>query len=64
MSVEFTKPFYKKASVRIPDTVKINGITCKVTGISANDSTTLPPPSRSLPDFPKATAKFTETETS
>ena len=36
MSVEFTKPFYKKASVRIPDTVKINGITCKVTGISAN----------------------------
>ena len=36
MSVEFTKPIYKKASVRIPDTVKINGITCKVTGISAN----------------------------
>nr|WP_294676919.1 leucine-rich repeat protein [uncultured Blautia sp.] len=36
MSVEFTKPVYKKASVRIPDTVKINGITCKVTGISAN----------------------------
>ena len=36
MSVEFTKPVYKKASVRIPDTIKVNGITCKVTGISAN----------------------------
>ena len=36
VSVEFTKPVYKKASVRIPDTVKVNGITCKVTGISAN----------------------------
>ena len=30
------KPVYKKASVRIPDTIKVNGITCKVTGISAN----------------------------
>ena len=36
VSVEFTKPVYKKASVRIPDTIKVNGITCKVTGISAN----------------------------
>ena len=36
MSVEFTKPVYRKASVRIPDTIKVNGITCKVTGISAN----------------------------
>ena len=35
-SVEFTKPVSKKASVRIPDTIKVNGITCKVTGISAN----------------------------
>ena len=26
----------KKASVRIPDTVKVDGITCKVTGISTN----------------------------
>ena len=36
VSVEFTKPVYKKASVRIPATIKVNGITCKVTGISAN----------------------------
>ena len=36
VSVEFTKPVYKKASVRIPDTINVNGITCKVTGISAN----------------------------
>ena len=36
VSVEFTKPVYEKASVRIPDTIKVNGITCKVTGISAN----------------------------
>lgn len=36
VSVEFTKPVYKKSSVRIPDTVKVNGITCKVTAISAN----------------------------
>ena len=36
VSAEFTKPVYKKASVRIPDTIKVNGITCKVTGISAN----------------------------
>ena len=36
LSVEFTKPVYRKASVRIPDTIKVNGITCKVTGISAN----------------------------
>ena len=36
VSVEFTKPVYKKASVRIPDTINVNGITCKVTEISAN----------------------------
>ena len=36
VSVEYTKPVYKKASVKIPDTIKVNGITCKVTGISAN----------------------------
>ena len=36
LSVEFTKPVSKKASVRIPDTVKVDGITCKVTGISTN----------------------------
>ena len=36
VSVEFIKPVYKKASARIPDTIKVNGITCKVTGISAN----------------------------
>ena len=35
-SVEFVKPVYKKASVRIPATIKVNGIICKVTGISAN----------------------------
>ena len=34
-SVEFTKPIVKRASVKIPATIKINGITCKVTGISA-----------------------------
>ena len=36
VSVEFIQPVYKKASARIPDTIKVNGITCKVTGISAN----------------------------
>ena len=36
VSVEFTKPVYKKAGVRIPDTINVNGITCKVTEISAN----------------------------
>ena len=36
VSVEYTKPVYKKASIRIPDTVKVNGINCKVTAISAN----------------------------
>ena len=36
VSVEYTKPVYKKASVRIPDTINVNGITCKVTEISAN----------------------------
>lgn len=36
LSVEFTKPVSKKASIRIPDTVKVDGITCKVTGISTN----------------------------
>ena len=36
MSVEFTKPIYRNTSVRIPDTIIVNGITYKVTGISAN----------------------------
>ena len=36
LSVEFTKPITKKASVKIPDTIKAGGVTCKVTGISAN----------------------------
>lgn len=36
LSVAFTKPLFKNVSVRVPDTVKVNGITCKVTGISAN----------------------------
>lgn len=35
-SVEFTKPIAKRASVKIANTIKINGITCKVTGISAS----------------------------
>ena len=36
LSVEFTKLVSKKTSVRIPDTIKVDGITCKVTGIAAN----------------------------
>ena len=36
LSVEFTKPISKKASIKIPDTITVNGITCKVTGISSN----------------------------
>ena len=36
LSVEFTKPVSRKASVKIPDTIKVNGIVCKVTGIAAN----------------------------
>lgn len=36
LSVEFTKPITKKVSVKIPDTIKAGGVTCKVTGISAN----------------------------
>ena len=36
LSVEFTKPVSKKASIRVPDTIKVDGITCKVTGIAAN----------------------------
>ena len=36
LSVEFTKPVSKKASVKIPDTIQVNGIVCKVTGIAAN----------------------------
>ena len=35
-SVEFTKPIAKRTSVKIANTIKINGITCKVTGISAS----------------------------
>ena len=36
VTVEFTKPVSRKTSVKIPDTVKLSGITCKVRGISAN----------------------------
>ena len=36
LSVEFTKLVSKKTSVRIPDAIKVDGITCKVTGIAAN----------------------------
>ena len=36
LSVEFTKPVSKKVSVKIPDTIQVNGIVCKVTGIAAN----------------------------
>ena len=36
LSVEFTKPVSKKASVKIPDTIQVNEIVCKVTGIAAN----------------------------
>lgn len=36
LSVEYTKTISKKASIKIPDTIIVNGITCKVTGISAN----------------------------
>ena len=36
LSVEFTKLVSKKASVKIPDTIQVNGIVCKVTGIAAN----------------------------
>ena len=32
----YWKTILQKLSVRIPDTVKVNGITCKVTAISAN----------------------------
>ena len=36
VSVEFTKPAAKKATVRIPDVVTVDGIACKVTAISAS----------------------------
>ena len=36
LSVEYTKSISKKASIKIPDTITVNGITCKVTKISAN----------------------------
>ena len=36
VTVEFTKPVSRKTSVKIPDTVKLSEITCKVRGISAN----------------------------
>ena len=36
VTVEFTKPITKRTTVKIPDTVKISGITCKVTGIASN----------------------------
>ena len=35
-SVEFTKPLSKRATIKVPDTIKVDGITCKVTGIAAN----------------------------
>ena len=36
VTVEFTKTVSRKTSVKIPDTVKLSGIRCKVAGISAN----------------------------
>ncbi|MDO4327454.1 MAG: leucine-rich repeat domain-containing protein [bacterium] len=36
LSVEFTKPLSKRTMVKVPDTIKVNGIICKVTGIAAN----------------------------
>ena len=36
LSVAYTKPLSKKASIKIPDTIEVDGITCKVTEISAN----------------------------
>ena len=36
VTVEFAKTVSRKTSVKIPDTVKLSGITCKVTEISAN----------------------------
>ena len=35
-SVEFTKPLSKRATIKVPDTIKVDGIICKVTGIAAN----------------------------
>ena len=36
LTVTFVRPAAKRATVRIPETVKVSGITCKVTEISAN----------------------------
>ena len=36
VTVEFARTVSRKTSVKIPDTVKLSGITCKVTEISAN----------------------------
>ena len=36
LTVTFVRPAVKKATVRIPETVKVSGVTCKVTEISAN----------------------------
>lgn len=36
LTVTFVRPAAKKATVRIPETVKVSGVTCKVTEISAN----------------------------
>ena len=36
LTVTFVRPAAKRATVRIPETVKVSGVTCKVTEISAN----------------------------
>ena len=36
LTVTFVRPVAKRATVRIPETVKVSGVTCKVTEISAN----------------------------
>ena len=44
VSVKFVKPITKKATAKIPDTVKVGGVICKVSEISVNafkDDTTL-----------------------
>ena len=44
VSVKFVKPITKKATAKIPDTVKVSGVICKVSEISVNafkDDTTL-----------------------
>ena len=36
ISLEFVKPIVKKASVKIPETITINGITCKIIRVATN----------------------------